>query len=110
MPAGPGGPGAGTSGPTGGSSRFLPPVGGLGHGGGRSDGDVKPGDERSTHQARPLQAVPGVPPALRGRTGNLDATPDFLTGTRREEPEPAEPLREDLWEATRPPHPFTARR
>ena len=92
------------------SSRFMPPVSGMGHGGGHPAGDVKPGDEKSTYRARPLPAVPGVPPALRGRAGALDATPDFLTGTRREEPEPAEPLREDLWEAARPANPFTGGR
>lgn len=109
MPAAAGAAG-GTSGATGGSSRFFPPVGGMGQVGGRSDGDVKPGDEKSTHQARPLQAIPGVPPSLRGRAGTLDATPDFLTGAHGEEPEPAEPLREDLWEAARPANPFTGGR
>jgi len=105
----PGGPAAVTSGASGGT-RFIPPISGTGHGGGHRGGDVKPGDEKSTHQARPLQAVPGVPPALRGRAGTVDGTPDFLTGTRPEEPEPAAPLREDLWETTRPANPFTSGR
>ena len=86
MAATPGGAAAQTSGATGGSSRFIPPVGGMGHGGGHRDGDVKPGDEKSAYQARPLQAVPGVPPALRGRAGALDATPDFLAGAATRSP------------------------
>jgi hypothetical protein len=94
------------------TGRLFPPLLGAGlHGAGNRDsGDPKPGDQDSAHRARPVQAIPGVPPSLRGRSGALDGTPDFLTGPRREQESTEAPLDEDLWQATRPPNPFGTRR
>ncbi|MEV6632031.1 hypothetical protein AB0M54_14900 [Actinoplanes sp. NPDC051470] len=101
---------AGVAGSGAARGRLIPPLYGAGmHGlGGGSGGRPGPGDEADTHRHRPLHDVPGVPPALRGRTGPMAATPDFLTGTTTPA-DPAEPLREDMWEAERPPDPFHRR-
>ncbi|GLY97592.1 hypothetical protein [Actinoplanes sp. NBRC 103695] len=89
---------------------LIPPLfgGGMNGAGGGHGSDPKPGDEASAHRARPIQDVPGVPPALRGRTGTMAETPEFLTGATAASTEP-EPLREDLWQAERPPSPFSRR-
>lgn len=58
------------------------------------------------HRNRPLRAVPGVPPRLRGRAGTLAGTPAFLAGgqrptNRREENparDPGQLLDEELWQ------------
>ena len=101
---------AGVAGSGTGGGRLIPPLYGAGmHGlGGGGGGRPGPGDEADTHRHRPLHDVPGVPPALRGRTGPMAATPDFLTGATTPA-DPAEPLREDMWEAERPPDPFHRR-
>jgi hypothetical protein len=106
-------PAAGSTAATTRTGRLFPPLLGAGlHGaaGQGHHGDPKPGDQESAHRDRPLQSIPGVPPALRGRAGNLADTPDFLTGSRPAEPASESVLDEDLWQADRPATPFPTRR
>ena len=88
-PAPPATTGPGTAGTTTGTGMgrmmppmMMPPVGG-GTGAGNSPKPGTPDNRDAGHRNRPLRAVPGVPPRLRGRSETLAGTPAFLGGPGR---------------------------
>jgi hypothetical protein len=95
---------------------MMPPVGG-GAGAGNSPKPGTPDNRDAGHRNRPLRAVPGVPPRLRGRSEKLAGTPAFLGGagrptTRRDSDPDSTPqlLDEELWQVEQAPSPVTDRR
>jgi hypothetical protein len=96
---------------------MMPPVGG-GTGAGNSPKPGTPDNRDAGHRNRPLRAVPGVPPRLRGRSEKLAGTPAFLGGpgrpaARRDSDDPdstPQLLDEELWQVEQAPSPVTDRR
>ncbi|RKR91897.1 hypothetical protein BDK92_6325 [Micromonospora pisi] len=113
--------GPGTAGTGTGTGRMMPPMmmppAGGGGGAAHTPRAATPDNRDGGHRNRPLRAVPGVPPRLRGRSGTLAGTPAFLGGagrpTDRRDSDPdrtPELLDEELWQVEQAPAPVTNQR
>jgi hypothetical protein len=107
------GTGASTTASGGGVARGVPPLmaaPGADAGAGRPAGPGAAEARAGGHRDRPLGAVPGVPPALRGRSGPLTRAPGYLAepGPGRAAADP-EPLDDELWQVQQPPRPARGR-